>query len=125
MSAAALACGGALAASAAAEPSIAQSSSSSRSASAAPRSSRRLRNVAAAAAEPAPAATDPKQRYMARGVSADKEDVHAAIANVDKGLFPKAFCKVVPDLLTGDEDYCTCMVGLGVGYTAVITHVVR
>jgi len=39
---------------------------------------------------------------MARGVSASKEDVHAAIANVDKGLFPKAFCKVVPDLLTGD-----------------------
>ena len=45
-------------------------------------------------------------RYNKRGVSADKEDVHNAIRNVDKGLFPKAFCKVVPDYLTGDEDYC-------------------
>ena len=58
-----------------------------------------LMRSSAAPAEEAPAANE---RYMARGVSASKEDVHAAIANVDKGLFPKAFCKVVPDLLTGD-----------------------
>ena len=48
------------------------------------------------------------ERYMARGVSASKEDVHAAIANVDKGLFPKAFCKIVPDI-AGDPDWCTIM----------------
>lgn len=45
-------------------------------------------------------------RYSMRGVSAQKEDVHKAIKNVDKGLYPKAFCKIVPDYLTGDEDYC-------------------
>lgn len=45
------------------------------------------------------------ERYQMRGVSADKEDVHAAIQNIDKGLFPKAFCKIVPDYLTGDTDY--------------------
>ena len=42
-------------------------------------------------------------RYQARGVSAGKEDVHQAIQNIDKGLFPKAFCKIVPDYLTGDD----------------------
>ena len=72
---------------------------------------RRLRAplIVAASAAPAEEAPAANERYMARGVSASKEDVHAAIANVDKGLFPKAFCKVVPDLLTGDEEYCTCM----------------
>ena len=45
-------------------------------------------------------------RYNQRGVSADKEDVHNAIKNVDKGLFPSAFCKIVPDYLSGDKDYC-------------------
>ena len=54
------------------------------------------------------------ERYMARGVSATKEDVHAAIANVDKGLFPKAFCKVVPDI-AGDAEWCTCMHADGAG----------
>ena len=48
------------------------------------------------------------ERYAARGVSASKEDVHAAIKKVDKGLFPKAFCKIVEDI-AGDEAYCTCM----------------
>lgn len=48
-------------------------------------------------------------RYTGRGVSAQKEDVHNAIKNIDKGLFPKAFCKIVPDYLTGDEDYCLVM----------------
>ena len=47
-----------------------------------------------------------ENRYNQRGVSADKEDVHNAIKNVDKGLFPKAFCKIVPDYLSKDEDYC-------------------
>jgi len=42
-------------------------------------------------------------------VSSGKEDVHAAIKNIDKGLFPKAFCKIVPDLLGGDNDYCNIM----------------
>lgn len=62
------------------------------------------------------------ERYMARGVSADKEDVHAAIANVDKGLFPKAFCKVVPDVLTGDADYCTCMHADGAGTKSSLAY---
>jgi hypothetical protein len=48
-------------------------------------------------------------RYMARGVSADKEDVHNAIRNVDKGLFPQAFCKIIPDYLGGDDEYCNIM----------------
>lgn len=52
---------------------------------------------------------DPSSRYMRRGVSAAKEDVHAAVANVDKGLFPGAFCKVVPDYLANDDDYCAIM----------------
>ena len=54
------------------------------------------------------------ERYMARGVSASKEDVHAAIANVDKGLYPKAFCKIVPDI-AGDPEWCTIMHADGAG----------
>jgi len=50
-----------------------------------------------------------ENRYQKRGVSAGKEDVHAAIENLDKGLFPKAFCKVLPDLVAGDDDYCNVM----------------
>ena len=46
------------------------------------------------------------QRYMQRGVSASKEDVHNAIKNIDKGIFPKAFCKIIPDILGGDPEYC-------------------
>lgn len=49
------------------------------------------------------------KRYALRGVSASKEDVHNAIKNVDKGLFPQAFCKIVPDYLTNDDDYCLIM----------------
>ena len=45
------------------------------------------------------------QRYDLRGVSASKEDVHNAIKNVDKGLYPKAFCKIIPDYLGGDDEY--------------------
>jgi len=54
-------------------------------------------------------------RYMQRGVSAGKEDVHKAIARLDKGVFPKAFCKIVPDTLAGDPDYCTIMHADGAG----------
>eukprot|EP01061_Rhynchopus_euleeides_P035317 TRINITY_DN59503_c0_g1_i1.p2 TRINITY_DN59503_c0_g1~~TRINITY_DN59503_c0_g1_i1.p2 ORF type:complete len:396 (+),score=189.35 TRINITY_DN59503_c0_g1_i1:49-1236(+) len=56
-----------------------------------------------------------QERYAARGVSAGKEDVHAAIANVDKGLYPTAFCKVVPDILGGDEKQCVLMHADGAG----------
>jgi len=54
-------------------------------------------------------------RYNSRGVSASKEDVHNAIKNVDKGLYPQAFCKIVPDHLTGDENYCLVMHADGAG----------
>ena len=49
------------------------------------------------------------QRYMMRGVSASKEDVHNAIKNIDKGIFPQAFCKIIPDILGGDPEYCNIM----------------
>ncbi|MFN8353520.1 MAG: AIR synthase-related protein [Spirosomataceae bacterium] len=55
------------------------------------------------------------ERYHQRGVSAAKEDVHKAIAHLDKGLFPKAFCKISPDTLGGDPDYCTIMHADGAG----------
>ncbi len=55
------------------------------------------------------------ERYMQRGVSASKEDVHNAIKNIDKGLFPKAFCKIIPDFLTNDDDYCIVMHADGAG----------
>jgi phosphoribosylformylglycinamidine cyclo-ligase len=61
-------------------------------------------------------------RYNLRGVSADKEDVHAAIKNVDKGLFPKAFCKITPDYLTGDEDYCVVMHADGAGTKSSLAY---
>ena len=54
-------------------------------------------------------------RYLQRGVSASKEDVHKAIEKIDKGLFPKAFCKIVPDTLAGDPEYCTVMHADGAG----------
>lgn len=49
------------------------------------------------------------QRYNLRGVSASKEDVHNAIKNIDKGIFPKAFCKIIPDILGGDPEYCNIL----------------
>ena len=55
------------------------------------------------------------QRYDMRGVSASKEDVHNAIKNVDKGLYPKAFCKIIPDILGGDPQYCNIMHADGAG----------
>ena len=61
-------------------------------------------------------------RYTGRGVSAQKEDVHNAIKNIDKGLFPKAFCKIVPDYLTGDEDYCLVMHADGAGTKSSLAY---
>jgi phosphoribosylformylglycinamidine cyclo-ligase len=61
-------------------------------------------------------------RYNQRGVSASKEDVHNAIKNVDKGLFPQAFCKVVPDYLTADEDYCIVMHADGAGTKSSLAY---
>lgn len=62
------------------------------------------------------------KRYAGRGVSATKEDVHQAIKNIDKGLFPKAFCKIVPDYLTGDEDYCLIMHADGAGTKSSLAY---
>tara|TARA_R110002124_G_scaffold287089_1_gene470230 strand:+ start:5945 stop:7123 length:1179 start_codon:yes stop_codon:yes gene_type:complete len=62
------------------------------------------------------------KRYAQRGVSAGKEDVHNAIKNVDKGLFPKAFCKIVPDYLTGDDDYCLVMHADGAGTKSALAY---
>ena len=62
------------------------------------------------------------KRYEQRGVSAGKEDVHNAIKNVDKGLFPKAFCKIVPDYLTGNADYCLIMHADGAGTKSSLAY---
>jgi phosphoribosylformylglycinamidine cyclo-ligase len=65
---------------------------------------------------------DISKRYTQRGVSAGKEDVHNAIKNVDKGLFPQAFCKIVPDYLTGDEEYCLVMHADGAGTKSSLAY---
>jgi phosphoribosylformylglycinamidine cyclo-ligase len=62
-------------------------------------------------------------RYNQRGVSASKEDVHEAIKKIDKGLFPKAFCKIVPDLLANDPDYCTVMHADGAGTKSSLAYI--
>ena len=62
------------------------------------------------------------KRYAQRGVSAGKEDVHNAIKNIDKGLFPQAFCKIVPDYLTGDDDYCLIMHADGAGTKSSLAY---
>jgi len=62
------------------------------------------------------------ERYNLRGVSAGKEDVHNAIKNVDKGLFPQAFCKIVPDYLSNDEDYCIVMHADGAGTKSSLAY---
>jgi phosphoribosylformylglycinamidine cyclo-ligase len=61
-------------------------------------------------------------RYAQRGVSAEKEDVHNAIKNIDKGLYPKAFCKIIPDYLTGDEKYCLIMHADGAGTKSSLAY---
>ena len=63
-----------------------------------------------------------ENRYNQRGVSADKEDVHHAIKNMDKGLFPKAFCKIVADYLTDDKDYCLIMHADGAGTKSSLAY---
>ncbi|MCG8309931.1 MAG: AIR synthase-related protein [Cytophagales bacterium] len=64
-----------------------------------------------------------EERYMRRGVSAGKEDVHNAIKHIDKGVFPNAFCKIVPDLLGGDESYCNIMHADGAGTKSSLAYV--
>lgn len=66
--------------------------------------------------------SDTSKRYALRGVSAAKEDVHNAIKNIDKGLFPKAFCKIVPDYLTNDEKYCLIMHADGAGTKSSLAY---
>jgi phosphoribosylformylglycinamidine cyclo-ligase len=64
----------------------------------------------------------PNDKYMKRGVSSQKEDVHAAIKNIDKGLFPQAFCKVIPDMLAGDPEYCNVMHADGAGTKSSLAY---
>lgn len=66
--------------------------------------------------------SDSSKRYAQRGVSASKEDVHNAIKNIDKGLFPKGFCKIVPDYLTNDDDYCLVMHADGAGTKSSLAY---
>jgi len=63
-----------------------------------------------------------QSRYMQRGVSASKEDVHAAIKNLDKGVFPNAFCKIIPDIIGGDENYCNVMHADGAGTKSSLAY---
>jgi phosphoribosylformylglycinamidine cyclo-ligase len=66
---------------------------------------------------------DPNQsRYMQRGVSSSKEDVHAAIKNLDKGIFPNAFCKIIPDIISGDDEYCNVMHADGAGTKSSLAY---
>lgn len=62
-------------------------------------------------------------KYDQRGVSASKEDVHSAIKNIDKGIFPKAFCKIIPDILSGNPDYCTIMHADGAGTKSSLAYI--
>ena len=62
-------------------------------------------------------------RYLQRGVSSGKEDVHQAIRHLDKGLFPGAFCKVIPDMLTGDPDHCLVMHADGAGTKSSLAYI--
>jgi len=62
------------------------------------------------------------QRYDQRGVSASKDDVHNAIKNIDKGVFPQAFCKIIPDILNGDPDYCNIMHADGAGTKSSLAY---
>jgi phosphoribosylformylglycinamidine cyclo-ligase len=64
-----------------------------------------------------------ESKYNKRGVSSTKEDVHAAIRNIDKGLYPSAFCKIVPDMLGGDKDYCNIMHSDGAGTKSSLAYV--
>jgi len=61
-------------------------------------------------------------KYNLRGVSASKEDVHNAIKNIDKGLYPNAFCKIIPDILGGDSEYCNIMHADGAGTKSSLAY---
>jgi phosphoribosylformylglycinamidine cyclo-ligase len=63
------------------------------------------------------------EKYMQRGVSASKEDVHNAIKNIDKGIFPKAFCKIIPDIIGGDSNYCNIMHADGAGTKSSLAYI--
>lgn len=65
---------------------------------------------------------NPSERYLQRGVSASKEDVHNAIKKIDKGLYPKAFCKIIPDYLTGSEEHCIVMHADGAGTKSSLAY---
>lgn len=65
---------------------------------------------------------DTSNRYMMRGVSAAKEDVHNAIKNIDKGIYPQAFCKIIPDILGGDPEYCNIMHADGAGTKSSLAY---
>ena len=65
---------------------------------------------------------NPQERYSGRGVSAQKEDVHKAISKLDKGLFPKAFCKIIPDHLTGSDEHCVIMHADGAGTKSSLAY---
>ena len=62
-------------------------------------------------------------RYKMRGVSASKDDVHNAIKNIDKGIYPRAFCKIIPDYLGGDPDYCNIMHADGAGTKSSLAYI--
>ncbi|HJN05355.1 MAG TPA: phosphoribosylformylglycinamidine cyclo-ligase, partial [Bacteroidales bacterium] len=64
-----------------------------------------------------------QSRYMQRGVSASKEDVHAAVRNLDKGIFPNAFCKVIPDIIGSDDNYCNVMHADGAGTKSSFAYI--
>ena len=64
-----------------------------------------------------------ESKYSKRGVSYRKEDVHSAIKNIDKGLYPRAFCKIIPDILAGDPDYCNIMHADGAGTKSSLAYV--
>ena len=64
-----------------------------------------------------------ESKYSKRGVSSSKEDVHKALEKIDKGLYPKAFCKIVPDFLGGDKDYCNIMHADGAGTKSSLAYV--
>lgn len=66
---------------------------------------------------------NPDELYRRRGVSADKEDVHDAIKNIDKGLYPQAFCKIMPDIMGGDPDYCNLMHADGAGTKSSLAYI--
>jgi len=65
---------------------------------------------------------NPNEKYLARGASASKEDVHNAIKNIDKGLYPNAFCKIIPDYLTKNDDYCLVMHADGAGTKSSLAY---